>query len=197
VTPQRLCPQCSGLLPRRRFACGCTARGGAGKGWVTLGASLKWPHIVRMRSARYRLILDLRGHSTPQNIRVSWTRVHLGGERPWMHCPHCGRRVAKLYAGLGGYFCRACVAAARRMRASASARKGGPTTGHANCVCASMAQPSRQRLFRSARSECIVAPISGSGARACGWRRGCPSGYETGFLTTRAWSHISTEVRKF
>jgi hypothetical protein len=35
--------------------------------------------------------------------------VHLGGERPWMHCPHCQKRVAKLYKGLGGYFCRACV----------------------------------------------------------------------------------------
>jgi len=29
--------------------------------------------------------------------------VHLGGERPWMHCPHCQTRVAKLYSGLGGY----------------------------------------------------------------------------------------------
>ena len=26
-----------------------------------------------------------------------------------MHCPHCQRRVAKLYEGFGGYFCRACV----------------------------------------------------------------------------------------
>jgi len=78
-------------------------------GWVTLGASLKWPRIARMRIARYRLILDLRGQSTPPNIRVSWTKVHLGGERPWMHCPQCVKRVAKLYRGLGGYFCRACV----------------------------------------------------------------------------------------
>jgi hypothetical protein len=26
-----------------------------------------------------------------------------------MHCPHCQTRVAKLYRGLGGYFCRPCV----------------------------------------------------------------------------------------
>ena len=26
-----------------------------------------------------------------------------------MHCPHCQRRVAKLYEGFGGYFCRGCV----------------------------------------------------------------------------------------
>jgi hypothetical protein len=80
-----------------------------GDGWVTVGATMKWPHIAQMRIARYRLILDLRGHSVPQQICVSWTRVHLGGERPWMHCPHCQTRVAKLYAGLGGYFCRACI----------------------------------------------------------------------------------------
>jgi hypothetical protein len=26
-----------------------------------------------------------------------------------MHCPHCEKRVAKLYRGLAGYFCRACI----------------------------------------------------------------------------------------
>jgi hypothetical protein len=78
-------------------------------GWVTLGPSLKWPHIARMRLARYLLTLDLRGHSVPQHVRVSWSKVHLGGERPWLHCTHCERRVARLYRGLAGYFCRACV----------------------------------------------------------------------------------------
>jgi hypothetical protein len=51
----------------------------------------------------------LRGRSIPQRIRVSWTKVYLGGERPWMHCPHCERRVARLHRGLGGYFCRECI----------------------------------------------------------------------------------------
>ena len=78
-------------------------------GGVTIGATLKWPSIARMRIARYLLTLDLRGRTVPQHIRVSWTKVHLGGKRPWMHCPHCERRVARLYDGLGGYFCRACI----------------------------------------------------------------------------------------
>ena len=26
-----------------------------------------------------------------------------------MHCPNCQTRVARLYAGLGGYFCRSCI----------------------------------------------------------------------------------------
>jgi hypothetical protein len=70
---------------------------------------LKWPRIARLRVARYLIVLDIRGRSNPQRVRISWTRVHLGGERPWMHCPHCETRVARLYAGLGGYFCRACI----------------------------------------------------------------------------------------
>ena len=77
--------------------------------WVTIGATLMWPPIARLRIARYLIVLDIRGRTDPQLIRVSWTRMHLGGERPWMHCPHCEKRVAKLYAGLGGYFCRACI----------------------------------------------------------------------------------------
>jgi hypothetical protein len=78
-------------------------------GWVTIGGTLMWPRIARLRIARYLIVLDIRGRSDPQRIRVSWTRMHLGGERPWMHCPHCEKRVAKLYAAVGGFFCRACV----------------------------------------------------------------------------------------
>jgi hypothetical protein len=44
-----------------------------------------------------------------QRVRVSWTRCHLGGWRPWMHCPYCEKRVAKLLKGMGGYCCRACI----------------------------------------------------------------------------------------
>jgi hypothetical protein len=77
--------------------------------WVTLRPMLRWPKIAQVRAARYAILLDLRGHTIPQRIRVSWTRVHFGGERPWFQCPHCEKRVAKLYNGLGGYFCRACV----------------------------------------------------------------------------------------
>ena len=76
--------------------------------WVAIGPSLRWPRIARMRIARYLLILDLQGQC-PAHIRASWTRLHFGGDRPWLHCPHCERRVAKLYRGLAGYFCRACV----------------------------------------------------------------------------------------
>jgi hypothetical protein len=41
-------------------------------------------------------------------VEVSWTRCHLGGERPWFHCPECGRRVAKLYLAGDLFLCRPC-----------------------------------------------------------------------------------------
>jgi hypothetical protein len=50
---------------------------------------------------------------TPQHIQITWTPCNFGGERPWMHCPHCDRRVARLFKGLSGYFCRECVGAPR------------------------------------------------------------------------------------
>jgi hypothetical protein len=68
---------------------------------------LSWPGIVKIRAARYLILLELRNQLAPQQIRVSWTRCHFGGLRPWLHCL-CGRRVARLFKGLGGYYCRQC-----------------------------------------------------------------------------------------
>ena len=77
--------------------------------WITYSNSFRWPKVVGLTMVRYLIRLELRGRSVPQQIRVSWTKVHFGGERPWLHCPHCERRVARLYHGMGGYFCRACI----------------------------------------------------------------------------------------
>ena len=76
--------------------------------WVTLRPSLRWPRIATMHVARYRILVELRNQSVPQSIRVSWTRCHYGGFRPWLHCSYCERRVARLFKGFGGYCCRAC-----------------------------------------------------------------------------------------
>ena len=77
--------------------------------WVTLQwPSLRWPSIVTFRAARYRILLELKNRSAPQSIRVAWTRCHFGGLRPWLHCPHCQRRVMRLFKGLTGYCCRTC-----------------------------------------------------------------------------------------
>ena len=76
--------------------------------WITLRPSLRWPRIATKSLARYRILVDLRNQSVPQSIQVSWTHCHFGGFRPWLRCPHCERRVARLFKGLAGYFCRAC-----------------------------------------------------------------------------------------
>ena len=85
---------------------------GALKGnWTTFlpRGSLLWPAIRKIRAARYRVQIELHNQTLPQQIRISWTPCHLGGWRPWMHCPYCEKRVAKLLKGMAGYFCRACL----------------------------------------------------------------------------------------
>jgi hypothetical protein len=101
-TIEKLAQDCLDVRELRR-------KGLFGGDWVSFRPMLRWPAIALVRVVRYAILLDLRGHTLPQRIRVSWTRVHFGGERPWMHCPHCETRAAKLYKGLGGYFCRRCV----------------------------------------------------------------------------------------
>jgi hypothetical protein len=77
--------------------------------WVSFDVSLRWPRIERMRTSWYLIQLELRNQVVPQQIHVSWTRCYYGGGRPWLHCPFCQRRVARLFKGLAGFFCRACV----------------------------------------------------------------------------------------
>jgi hypothetical protein len=69
---------------------------------------LRWPALSRIVGSRHWLELEFDRESM-QRVRVSWARCHMGGWRPWMHCPYCEKRVAKLLKGLGGYCCRACV----------------------------------------------------------------------------------------
>jgi hypothetical protein len=77
--------------------------------WVTYRPTFRWPRIETMRVARYLIQLELCNQVVPQQIRVSWTQCHYGGARPWLHCPFCQRRVARLFKGMGGFFCRPCV----------------------------------------------------------------------------------------
>ena len=59
-------------------------------------------------ASRYLIQIELHNQVVPQQIRVSWMRCHFGGVRPWLHCPFCQQRVARLFKGLSGYFCRPC-----------------------------------------------------------------------------------------
>ena len=84
--------------------------------------SLRWPSVAHISAARYMLVVKHAGRTLPQNVRVSWTRCHFGGERPWLHCA-CGRRVGKLLPSLGGFLCRQCLG--NPMYACQSASSGG------------------------------------------------------------------------
>jgi hypothetical protein len=76
-------------------------------GWVTIRAGIRWLAIRTMRAARYLILIELVNQTLPQQVNVSWTPCNYGGARPWLHCL-CGRRVARLFKGFGGYFCRPC-----------------------------------------------------------------------------------------
>ena len=102
-------------LTIENFACDCLdvrelrRKGFFEGGRVTIGPSFRFRQITRMELARFTVRLHFNGRASSQSIRVSWTRLHFGGERPWFHCSFCEKRVAKLYCGLGCYYCRACV----------------------------------------------------------------------------------------
>jgi hypothetical protein len=76
-------------------------------GWVTIRTGIRWPAIRTMRAARYLVQIELHNQVVPQQVNVSWTPCNFGGARPWLHCL-CGRRVARLFKGFGGYHCRQC-----------------------------------------------------------------------------------------
>jgi hypothetical protein len=46
-----------------------------------------------------------------QQVKVTWTPCHLGGQRPWFRCPlkSCGRRCAVIYLAGEHVACRRCL----------------------------------------------------------------------------------------
>lgn len=76
--------------------------------WVTYTRlPLRWPDIRKMIAARFMIRIEFHNQTVLQNIPVSWTWCKFGGSRPWLIC-QCGRRVARLFKGMGGYYCRSC-----------------------------------------------------------------------------------------
>jgi len=43
-----------------------------------------------------------------QQVTITWTGLHFGGQRPWFICRGCGRRAAVLYTTGGLFECRNC-----------------------------------------------------------------------------------------
>jgi hypothetical protein len=62
-------------------------------------------HLIEYRAQKWP------ADRPPQQIPIQWTPCTYGGARPWLICL-CGRRVGRLYHGLGFLGCRACCNAA-------------------------------------------------------------------------------------
>lgn len=90
------------LLPGRSF----------GRTWTVEGEPVLTVNVtVRLRS----LVLchagvgeDRKAAHVCYEVPTWWTPCRFGGQRPWLHCPCCGRRVVKLYLVGGSFRCRPC-----------------------------------------------------------------------------------------
>src|SRR5262249_15733883 len=80
---------------------------------VMLRPLLRWPQVTTVKADRYVIEVNFFNLVTPQRVYLSWTFCHFGSSRPWMLCPHCRKRVARLFLAGPGYFCRGCVGAPR------------------------------------------------------------------------------------
>lgn len=92
------------------------------EGLLNPGASFSWAWTRRSGKSTIGIFvafdrIDLSytvsiGNGEPENINYSvplaYTPCNYGGRRPWFECPHCGRRVAKLYLDRNYFRCRTC-----------------------------------------------------------------------------------------
>ena len=76
--------------------------------WISFVPLLGWSGVAKIHASRYSVLVEWCDRADRQQISVSWTRLHLGGARPWVHCP-CGRRVVRLFKGPVRYQCRQCL----------------------------------------------------------------------------------------
>ena len=69
-----------------------------------------FPFRNKLKTYPDRIEINFRNYDKPpQIILIAWTRLHLGGERPWFLCHRCGCRCAKLYLSTIDVACRICA----------------------------------------------------------------------------------------
>jgi len=81
-------------------------RGGEPCGSISLAA-----HESQI-TLSYTNTRDGKSEDVKQPISISRTPCNYGGTRPWFLCPHCCRRVSKLYAAGKYFLCRHCYSLA-------------------------------------------------------------------------------------
>lgn len=73
---------------------------------ASIGITIESRYSLRLRYQSRSYNREPIQHDYP--VAIAWTTCHLGGERPWLCCPNCGRRVVKLYGG-ARFICRHCL----------------------------------------------------------------------------------------
>lgn len=73
---------------------------------ASIGIVIESLHSIRLRYQSRSRGSEPTQHDYP--VKIDWTPCHLGGERPWLVCPSCGGRAAKLYSG-SVFACRHCM----------------------------------------------------------------------------------------
>lgn len=82
--------------------------------------------VADAREVAFLYMTDGRSHRDV--AAVEWTPCRFGGTRPWLRCPRCSRRCARVYLRASGAACRTChrlAYAVQREDASSRAMRRG------------------------------------------------------------------------
>jgi len=72
----------------------------------SIGVRVNSPNQITLEYTRQN---DEETKSVSYPISIDRTSCNFGGSRPWLICPHSGRRVGKLYYLRGGWYARKCL----------------------------------------------------------------------------------------
>lgn len=97
--------ECRQIDVREWQRVGCFESGSDGTWYFTDRTTVHY----RAEADVFVLRHDFAGRPMEQQVPITRTACHYGGERPWFTCPRCARRVALLYLTSGdGFACRRC-----------------------------------------------------------------------------------------
>jgi hypothetical protein len=100
-------------------ACDLRRRGLLDGGTLELDPGLKWPKLSNMFVDRHGLQIRYRLGGRQERIAISWARCFSSGYRPWLVCPQCNERAARLYC-VGAYRCKHCAGLVHRCQSVSS-----------------------------------------------------------------------------
>jgi hypothetical protein len=107
-------------------ACDLRRRGLLDGGGVEIDPGLKWPKLSNMLIEQSCIRITFKGErrsglsGRQQWIAISWARAFSRGYRPWLVCPQCAERAARLYCVFGDYRCKHCAKLVHQCQAVSS-----------------------------------------------------------------------------